>query len=226
MFYNSTYRCAASLISEKASLTAAHCVVDSEKDILPVDNFHLLFGAIDLESLTGNEILRKVSIIYRHPGYSHNKILKQDIAILIHNGIMQFSKFIQPICLPEDSFQMDKKVGTDMAVLGFGSTTESLETSRYLHHGKMTVISRDECTENIIFALLPQESTFCAKRKDTGLCPGDSGGAITEVINDRYYLIGIASVTVTGLDGKCNVKNPVGFTGISTFLNWIKENMD
>lgn len=52
---------------------------------------------------------------------------------------------------------------------------------------------------------------------------GDSGGGIVEVINGSYYLRGIASVTLTEVNGRCNVENPVGFTNVESFINWIKE---
>jgi secreted trypsin-like serine protease len=51
---------------------------------------------------------------------------------------------------------------------------------------------------------------------------GDSGGGIVEVINGSYYLRGIASVTLTDVNGRCNVENPVGFTNVESFINWIK----
>ncbi|KAL7035900.1 hypothetical protein ACKWTF_008616 [Chironomus riparius] len=227
IFYNSLYRCAGSLITEKASITAGHCVVNSEKNPLPIKDFHLLFGSVDLDSLKGHERLRKVSKIIKHPSYHHDKVIKQDIALIIVDGSLQFSGYIRPICLNNYLSPIKDKISKDMTVLGFGSTVESLEPSRYLHYGKMTIISRDECTDNIFFALLPEDSTFCAKSIEKGLvCPGDSGGGIVETINNKYYLRGIASITVTGSDGKCSLKNPVSFTDISAFIGWIKENLN
>lgn len=196
------------------------------KELLPANDFHLLFGSVDLESLKGHESLRKVSKIIKHPKYHHDKVIKQDIAIMIADGSLQFSGYIRPICISDKQPPIKDKICKDMTVLGFGSTVESLEPSRYLHYGKMTIISREDCTENIFFALLPEESTFCAKSNNNGLvCPGDSGGGIVETINNKFYLRGIASITVTGSNGKCSIENSVGFTDINAFMSWIKENV-
>lgn len=227
IFYNSLYRCAGSLITERASITVGHCVVNSDKNPLPAKDFHLIFGSVDLESLKGHERLRKVSRIIKHPKYHQDKVIKQDLALIILDGSLQFSDYIRPICLPDKLPPTKEKINKDMTVLGFGSTVESLEPSRYLHFGKMTIISREDCTENIFFALLPEESTFCAKSNANGLvCPGDSGGGIVETLNNKYYLRGIASITVTGSNGRCSIDNPVGFTDINAYMSWINENVN
>lgn len=173
LFYQLRYRCGAALVSQKATITAAHCVVNLTQHVLPKENFNLLFGSVDLESLNGNEALRNVSEVIRHPEYDIDKILMQDIAIVIIQGLLQFSQHISPICLPDT---LNATVNIDSSIiLGFGSTTQSLETSRYLNFGEMSVISRQQCTENIIFALLPEQSTFCAisSTNNTAACPGN-----------------------------------------------------
>lgn len=173
IFYDSQYRCGASLISQKSTLTAAHCVVDLAQNILLLDEFYLLFGTIDLQVLSGNEALRKVEKIIKHTNYQHDKVLKQDIAIMIIRGNLQFSENIRPICLPHYQPSMSTKINQDLFIIGFGSSVESLAISRYLQYGEMTIISREECTEQIILALLPEQTTFCAKAKDQMMaCPG------------------------------------------------------
>lgn len=174
IFFESRYRCGGSLLTAKATISASHCIVNSTQDLLPSDNFRLLFGSVDLLSLSGNEALRKVREIYKHPDYSFDRILRNDIAVLRIDGNLQFSEFIQPICLPSSLPSINARVNEHLIILGFGSSTESLKPSRYLHYGRMTVISRAQCTEKIIFALLPEQSTFCAIAKDNVLaCPGN-----------------------------------------------------
>ncbi|KAG5679826.1 hypothetical protein PVAND_009364 [Polypedilum vanderplanki] len=221
LFYDYRYRCGSTLIAEKISLTASHCVVSPLQKSLPVENFYLLFGVIDLQTLSGNEALRRLSRIITHPNYQHDKILKQDIALLIIEGNLQFSQFIRPICLPDVLPSISQSIDKELTVIGFGSSTESLKLSRYLHYGTMKVISREECTEKLILALLPEQSTFCAKSKENML----ACGGMFEIINGKFYLRGISSVTVTESNGKCITENPVGFTDVKAFLMWIRENM-
>jgi secreted trypsin-like serine protease len=91
----------------------------------------------------------------------------------------------------------------------------------------MTVISREKCTEKLILALLPEQSTFCAEAKENSFaCPGDSGGGIIDMVNGKFYLRGIASVTLTHANGRCDVENPVGFTDTQAFSRWITENIN
>lgn len=174
IFFDLRYRCGGSLVSERATITAAHCVVDSKQDLLPFDKFRLLFGSVDLLSLSGNEAMRKVEEIFKHPEYEFDRILKHDIGIMKMEGNLQFSQFIQPICLPTPLLpSITSRINEHLIILGFGSSTESLQPSRYLHYGRMTVISRAQCTEKIIFALLPEQSSFCAIARDDVLaCPG------------------------------------------------------
>lgn len=174
IFFDTRYRCGGSLLTAKATITAAHCVVNSSQDLLPSDNFRLLFGSVDLLSLSGNEAVRSVEEIYKHPDYEFDRILKSDIAVLRMKGQLQFSQFIKPICLPSSSLpSINTRINEHLIILGFGSSTETLQPSRYLHYGRMKVISRNQCTQKIIFALLPEQSSFCAIAKDNVLaCPG------------------------------------------------------
>lgn len=148
--------------------------MNSTQQLLSFDKFQLLFGSVDLLKLTGNEAIRKVEEIFKHPNYEYDRIVKQDIAIINIEGTLQFSKFIQPICLPESLPSIITQISNNLLILGFGSSIESLQPSQFLHYGSMKIISRNECTEKIIFALLPEQSTFCAKANDNVLaCPGE-----------------------------------------------------
>lgn len=135
--------------------------------------FHLLMGTIDLKSLTGNEAMRKVEKIIKHPEYEYDKILKQDIALIKMQGNLQFTQNIQPICLPESLPSIKDIINQNLTILGFGSDLNSLSPSRFLNYGQMTIISRQQCTDKLFFALLPEQTTFCAKSKDEVVaCPG------------------------------------------------------
>lgn len=117
--------------------------------------------------------MREVEEIFKHQNYEFDRILKMDIAIVKIRGNLQFSVFIRPICLPDSLPSITTQIDENLLILGFGSSTESLQPSRFLHYGSMMVISRTQCTEKLIFALLPEQSTFCAKANDNVLaCPG------------------------------------------------------
>lgn len=178
VFRDQLYRCGGSLISSTTVITAGHCVVKDTKEVMEKDRFRLLFGSIDLKTLTGNEALREIEEIIKHPEYEHNQILKQDIALLIIRGNLQFTSSINPICLFNTQESIVNFISQRFTVLGFGSSEASREPSRFLNHGKMSIITRQQCIESkLIFGLLPEISAFCAKASDNmSACPGDSGG--------------------------------------------------
>lgn len=163
-------------------MTACHCVVDDVEVLYPKETFRMLFGSVDLKSLSGNEALREVSEIVKHPEYDYDKILRQDIALMHIKGNLQFSPSIRPICLFTSQSPIQESVDQQVTVLGFGSSVDSREPSQFLNHGKMSIISRQQCIESkLIFGLLPEQSAFCAKAvNDMIACSGDSGGEFGE----------------------------------------------
>lgn len=149
------------------------------------ESYRLLFGVVDLKTLTGTEALREVAEIIKHPQYHHEMILKQDIALIIFKANLQFTATIRPICLFEAQTPIANHVDERFTVLGFGSSENSREPSRYLNYGQMSVITRQQCIESkLIFGLLPEQSAFCAKSVENMVaCPGDSGGETSLQLN-------------------------------------------
>lgn len=228
VFRDLYYICGGSLISSKAVVSAAHCVVNDQKQVLNKESFRLLFGAIDLKSLSGTEALREVLELIPHPDYEHDMILKQDIALIIIKGNLQLTPTIRPLCLFDSQTPISNHIDERFTVLGFGSSENSREPSRYLNYGQMSIISRKQCIESkLLFGLLPEQSAFCAKSVENMVaCPGDSGGGLIFTINSKFYLRGLSSVTVTESNVKCDPKQAVAFTDVSYFLPWIRQTLE
>ena len=179
LFLNLLYRCGGSLISSKAVVTAAHCVVYKKDQIIEKERLKLLFGSVDLKVLKATEALREVEELIIHSDYRPKPIEQYDIALIIIKGILQFSGTISPICLYESQTPIENDPDHEFAILGFGYTEENTHfPSRYLKHGEMTLIERDLCISFYKFFYdLPKETTFCAKSvRGQVTCPGDSGG--------------------------------------------------
>lgn len=208
-------------------ITACHCVVKENRELFPKKDILLLFGAIDLKRLSGAEALREVAEIIKHPDYEFDKILKQDIALIMMKGNLQLSTSIRPICLFDYQTPIANYVNQSVTILGFGSNEVSKAPNRFLNFGQMSIISRQQCIEsNLVFGLLPEQSAFCAKAFDSMMaCPGDSGGGLLWIVDGKYYLRGVASVTITDADGNCDSTQSVAFTDVSYFLPWIRRNI-
>lgn len=223
IFRNDLYSCGGSIISENFVITACHCVVEKMSRRVSEDELKLLFGSIDLQMLNGNEIVREAEKTFPHPDYQVDKILKQDIALIKVRGDLQFSSSILPICLDKSQTSISNYMLEKFIVLGFGSSENIPRPSRYLNYGKMSIISRQDCIEsNLIFGLLPEKSAFCAKSINRmTVCSGDSGGGFVTTNNNKFYLYGISSVSITDAIGTCNPENSVAFTKINFFIDWI-----
>jgi len=175
MFQNFQYKCGASLLTDRVVISAAHCVVDdATQNVLPVDVFRLMFGVTDLDNLSGNEALRKVAQVIKHPEYVYDKIVKQDLALMFIESPLQLSRYINPVCLFDTQEPMTNAANELATVLGFGSSTLSREPSKTLTFGSMSIITRSQCIDSsLTFAVLPEQSTFCAKAFQGQLtCPG------------------------------------------------------
>lgn len=154
MFRELRYQCGGSLISHKAVVTAAHCVVNDNRELLSAALFRLVFGTVNLQLLTGTEVLREVARITRHPDYQNDKIIKHDIALMIISGNLQFSSSVIPICIFESRSPISNHINQRVTVLGFGANKDSREPNSQLHYGQMSIISREMCIEsNLIFGL-------------------------------------------------------------------------
>ena len=174
------YICGGSLISSKAIVTAAHCIVNSLNELRDKSNYKLLFGAVDLKNLQGTEAIRDVEKMIKHPDFDNEGVMLEDIALIIIKGNLQFTDKISPICLFQSHTPITNQVDQRYSVLGFGSDANSFNPSQYLKHGQMTIITRRRCiVSNLKFGLLSDQSAFCAKSYQNEVaCPGDSGGKI------------------------------------------------
>lgn len=127
--------------------------------------------------------------IVKHPSYEKTSVYKEDIALMIPEGSLQFSDTIKPICLFQSQTPITSHVDQWFFVLGFGSNSNSRNPSRKLMYGRMSVISHHDCSALYRrFINLSQDSAFCAKSVDNVLaCKGDSGGELIACTKEPLF---------------------------------------
>ncbi|XP_029711162.2 uncharacterized protein LOC109424087 [Aedes albopictus] len=219
------YGCGGTLVNEKHTLTAAHCVkrlVRGQRPVLYEIELH--FGQHNLLKLTDNVVVRDVSKIHVHPEYKSNK---NDIAVLVMRLPVEYSDTVIPICLDQrvdrDLRELEGKSGW---VTGWGMT-ENGTISDVLRTAPLPVVSYVTCLmdDPNLFGKSLNEKVFCAGNK-TGASPGpgDSGGGMYISDGDRWQLRGIVSFgKFNELKQTVDASKYIVFVNVQRYLTWVKE---
>lgn len=187
--FGTNFACGGNLVSQRAVITAAHCVKSASKTY---QSHEILLSMGHHNRLIWNEVdstRSNVARIHIHPDFRVQTKTKTttkdaDLAILIANQIIEFNDFIQPVCLwstdkidddDDAPFGMDT-IGT---VVGWGRSSAQQLISKFPRKIELPIVEFDECrlsSERIAAAL--SNRTFCAGTLNglDGPCHGDSGG--------------------------------------------------
>jgi len=197
-------------------VTAAHCVYDGFQGPVTINA-----GAHDLYRPTSNQQTVALAQAIYHPQYNPD-ITMNDIAILVLQQPIKFTKNVQPICLPDPG--ETPAPNTEATVAGWGLTEEGAQdVSRVLNQVGVPIIDGQTCGSMYSQANVQIDPTtmLCAGYSQGGkdACQGDSGGPF--VINNRgtYVLEGVVSFGV----GCARAGLPGVYTHVSNYIPWIQE---
>ncbi|XP_059483767.1 transmembrane protease serine 11D-like [Neocloeon triangulifer] len=195
--------CGATLISKKALVTAAHCLFDREGLPLRASHVDVTLGMYNRSSKakeSSRQTLRASNLVV-HPGYNHSRgDFKDDIALIIVTGEVQFSDYVAPICLWNFDYDLDRIANRTGTLVGWGLTSNYTQPD-ILQEASIKVVSYKQCYESKkrFFSLYmrPREN-FCAgfPHNQTGACNGDSGGGFSlyDRLSRRHFLRGVVSM--------------------------------
>ncbi|KAK7886898.1 hypothetical protein WMY93_026519 [Mugilogobius chulae] len=165
----------ASLINDRWAVTAAHVVEGFENSPL------LWLGSIVNGSSNQYVSLQSEKIII-HPNYikglaaDRRTNFDNDIALIRFSSRVELGPNISPICLSENSREVQEgNVGT---IAGFGvESTKKRAVSRILQHAPINVISEQRCRDTPRNGAMRYTSNmFCAGAEGKDSCEKDSGG--------------------------------------------------
>lgn len=175
-------RCVGVLINERYIITSSTCLQFLIKDVI--------LG----ESEIGVDSWR-----------THDKV---DIALLKLSHGVNFTDYIQPVCLPFDEFNNYEKK-TTLYTAGWGASSSEI---------KIVKSRMVECEDL-------SKHTICLDHvgKNT-VCTGDEGAPVMYMNNDRWVLHGIVSSTFDKDGSPCAVNSPSTAIPITDdVLEWIVD---
>ncbi|XP_070505116.1 uncharacterized protein [Chironomus tepperi] len=218
------YICGGSIVSNKTIVTAAHCFRGkSSSHLYNAGNIIVLVGAHNLsETIEIGRLTVAVRKIIIHPDWNINiKSFDADIALVELDEYLNFSNYIQPICLMNPGSDMESIKKGIVAGYGKSEFKDVEDVARIIN---MPIINYTECVKSSDHESLLSNRMFCAGYANgTGVCIGDSGSGLHVVYKNTYYLRGIVSASLHGEINGCDVNAYAVFTDVMKHKDFVES---
>ncbi|XP_046640973.1 elastase-1-like [Daphnia pulicaria] len=215
-----THQCGGSLIADRWILTSVSCLEGPPGQKLKEVNVSL--GAHNISA--PSEANRKEywgNETFIHPNW--NPATKAgDIALVKLSTVVEYTKYIHPICLPNPS--EPDYVNQNVTVTGFAFDVN--DWSDKLYKINVTVASNSDCnaTYDNDQSIIMTDQMMCATgAADSEICKVDEGNPIMVKQTDgRYKQIGIV-LQFYRFSDFCHFREPFAYTRLSSYSSWVNN---
>ncbi|KFB50343.1 AGAP005072-PA-like protein [Anopheles sinensis] len=209
LFHLNEYQCGCTLINELFVLTASHCVYNSATGYKLSER--ILRIKLGMYRLSANDTERTQVYTVRSI-ISHTKYMtsshKHDVALVRLNGTVQFTDYIQPVCL---------------------DLTESIWVE-HLADAEIPIVRYTDCVEQdpSTYGPLIYSGMYCAGiLNGTSPCNGDSGGGMYIFRDNRWFLRGVVSfASIRAGTNFCDSFSYVVFMNVPYYTKWISTEVE
>jgi len=214
--------CGGTIIDDKSILTAAHCCKGRENR---PEWISMTLGQHHVYNHDAGQRRVTVERVIMHPDYTTIGIVN-DICILKFNSngnINLEAHKADAVCLPNAGDEPAH--GTRCWSAGWGLMQEGRSPAIELQEVDLQIYSHEECEKTQNSGYLIESAHLCAGWPQGGkdACSGDSGGPLICADEERQPVL--MGITSWGF-GCARPDTPGVWTRVSSYLDWIEENMN
>ncbi|KOB74816.1 Serine protease 51 [Operophtera brumata] len=161
------------------------------------------------------------SDVVMHSGWNPTMV-RNDIAMIKLASPVSTSDRIAPITLPSGSQLTETFLGDTAIASGFGLTSDGgfITANQFLSHVQLPVITNSDCSS--YFSIIRDSNICTSGANGRSTCSGDSGGPLIVIRNRQPLLVGVTSF---GSDLGCQVGYPAAFARVTSYMDFINQNI-
>ncbi|KAM6294770.1 transmembrane protease serine 9 [Aegotheles albertisi] len=211
---NNEHFCGAAILTEKWLVSAAHCFTEFQDPAM----WAAYTGTTSLRASDSGTVRMDIARIIPHPSYNADTA-DYDVAVLELKRPVTFTKYIQPVCLPDAGhhFPTSKKC----LISGWGYLREDfLVKPEFLQKATVELLDQTLCSSLYSHALT--DRMMCAGYLEGKIdsCQGDSGGPLVcQEPSGKFFLAGIVSWGI----GCAEARRPGVYTRVTKLRDWILD---